>query len=164
MSRGFSNVSKLRRKLRKIDPEATRGVKKAVERAAQAIEADAIGNVPIDEGDLQRSISYKVGRDGFSAIIGPGVDRATIRSKGLGGATMKFTRSGALTSATIKDKDARFQLSKGLWVEFGTKSNDSGKSMPPRPFMQPAFDVNKGWAVREIREAISDALESAGNE
>lgn len=159
---GFAGIDRLRRKLRRMDPEISRDVKLALESGAQSIRDTAIGMVPRDTGDLADSIHYKVGRDGLSVAIGPGADRALIVSKGLTGFKAKFTKSGALTKTSMKDKKAREQLYKAIWVEFGTKVGKSGSSaQPARPFMQPAFDVNKSRILSEVRAAVKKAVDTS---
>jgi len=163
--RAYQGINKLRRLLRKMDPEITQPVKDAIKQGAQAIEADMMMGAPVDEGDLQRSISYKLGNDGMSAYIGPGADRAVIRKSGFAGGARKYTKSGDLTRATIKDDDARFQLSKANWIEFGVKPHGNHPGRPAAPFLNPAFDANRDWILREVQGAIDTAIkQAAGNE
>lgn len=160
--RAYQGVDKLRRLLRKIDPELTDNVRAVIRKGSQGIEFNMLASVPVDEGDLQQSISFKTGRDGFTAYIGPGVDRASITKLGFGMSEQKHTRSGALTKATIANNDARFQLYKAHWIEYGTKPHGGHPGQPARPFMTPAYDANKGWIQADLKNAIKEALEAAG--
>jgi len=156
--RGFSGVTPLRRKLRSMDYLTSRGVMVEIRAGAEAIERDMIGGAPIDEGDLARSIAHKLGRDGFTAVIGPGADNATIMKSGLGDVASKFTKGGELTSVTIRNKEARVNLFKALWAEFGTKDHGGTSA---RPFIQPAYDANKDQISRRTKAAVIKALKDA---
>jgi HK97 gp10 family phage protein len=156
---GFSGVTKLRKTLRRVDPEITKGLKDIVSNGAASIARDMAMMAPVDDGDLARSISYKMGRDGFTAVIGPGANNAQIRSKGFGEVKAKYTKSGALTKVTLRNKDARWQLYKALWVEFGTKTGKKGSSaQPARPFLAPAMDLNRGRISRSVSAEINRIL------
>jgi len=169
-ARGYAGVDKLRRLLKKIDPEVVAGVREKVEEGAQAIEADMMMGAPVDTGELRYSISYKLSSDKLAAYIGPGADRANIIKHGLkttkttkkGTASLlKTTKSGNLTSATIADQDARMQLYKANWVEYGTKPHGSHPGQPARPFINPAFDQNRDWLLRDMRVELDKALTRA---
>ena len=161
--RGFAGVTKLRKTLRRFDESLTRDIKVELEAGAQAIERDMIGGAPVDEADLVNSIGYKMGRDGFTAVIGPAADSAQIKS-GFGVVNEKFTKAGNLTAATVRNKTARMQLYKALWAEFGTKAGEPGSSSKPaRPFIQPAYDANKDRLTERIRAAVDRALKEAAS-
>lgn len=161
MSGGYKGMSKLRKLLKKVDPEARGLVADVIEGGAKAIENSMIISAPVDSGDLVHSISYKLGRDGLSAYIGPGADRAAITKKGFGQTRRRYTSTGNLTSATIKDLDARFQLYKAHWIEHGTKGHGGHPGQPARPFINPAYDANANRIKRDLSKAIDDALEMA---
>jgi len=159
----YSGVAKLRRLLRKMDPETVKGVTDAMKRGAESIHYDMLSSVPQDSGDLARSIGTKKGRDGMTYYIGPGADRASVVKLGFGQADQKYTKSGALTKATISNNDARFQLYKANWIEFGTKPHGGHPGTPARPFLNPAYDANSRRIMSEVQNAIAKALESAAN-
>ena len=79
MRRGYQNVSKFRRTLRRMEPDIQRHVTRALEKSAKEVEADAIGWALVsdikDTGDLIHSISWKMGRDKSSIVVGPGADK-----------------------------------------------------------------------------------------
>jgi len=120
-ARGYAGMSKLRKLLNKMEPDTRGLVSDVIEDGAQAIRADMMIGAPVDDGDLVRSISYKLGRNGLSAYIGPGADRASIAKRGFGQSQRRYTKGGSLTSATLKDDHARLQLYKAHWYEHGTK-------------------------------------------
>ena len=126
--RGYAGVNKLRRTLRRLEPEATAGIKQVILRGSQAIEADMMINVPKDTGVTASHISYKISRDGLTAQIG-------------------FVGKRDVEQGFV----ARF-------IEYGTKGYKSIPPQPARPFMSPAFDANKGWISKDIRREISDTL------
>jgi HK97 gp10 family phage protein len=76
-NRGYAKVSKLRRKLRRLPEEATKGIKTAMTELAADIERSAKSRVPVDTGTLKANISAKVSRDGLSARIGVQGKRAS---------------------------------------------------------------------------------------
>jgi len=159
--RAYQGIDKLRRTLRKIDPDMAKPVRAAVEDGARAIEFNILRDVPVDQGDLQRSISYKLGRDGFSAYVGAGADRASIVKLGFGQAERKYTKSGALTKATLANDDALFQAYKLHWLEEGTKPHGGHPGTPALHIKKRAFDATKVWLQEKLKDAIDEALERA---
>ena len=159
MSR-FVGVNKLRRTLRRLEPDVTKGVKYELARGAQAIKDDAVRNfsaidIPeIGTGDLKRSISYQISRDGLTAVIGPEAKRAKL-NKGI------FSRNASKNTYKTKPaKAALWVIQKGYWVEFGTKGAPwkNIPQMPARPFMNPAWDTNKDKLREKIRAEVAKAL------
>ena len=163
---GLRGATKLRRTLRRLEPEITKGVQYEVARGAQKIKDDAIRNfrsidVPeIGTGDLLRSISYNLSRDKLSAVIGPEAKRAKL-NKGI-----FSTKARVKTYKTKPAKAARWNIMKGYWVEFGTKGapDENIPPMPPRPYMNPAWDMNKGALRVKIRGEVNKALKEVTNE
>jgi len=167
--KGLSGVTKLRRTLRRLDPEITSEVREVVRRGANSILFDAKQNARSadygkepgirDTGDMIDAMGIKYARDGFTALIGPAAEDV----KTLGKVNEKVTKRGAMTKATVRSKKARWTALKGLWAEFGTKGVPS-KNIPPvtpAPFMQPAYDTNKSWIARDARKATGDAIAAA---
>lgn len=133
----FAGVNRLRRTLRRIDPDARRLVQKAVADGAEAIRQDARALVPRDTGDLARGIDVALGRDGLTAQIGisPGGGK--------------------------KRRAARADLFYARFIEFGTKGGNGQPARPARPFMGPAFDLNRTYVLDRMAEAIGKALRIA---
>lgn len=163
MASGIKGINKLRKTLRRIEPELQEPVRQAVKNTAEAIKQDAIMLAPIDEGDLVRSIDYKIGRDGFTAVVGPGAKAAEIaRSKG-GSAFATRDLRGEIIKMSAANKHLLFQFFKGYWHEFGTKGSPE-RNIPPlpaRPFMNPAFFLNEEYGKQQVRAAVKQALERA---
>lgn len=166
MSR-MHGTNKLRRTLRRIDPALTGELKMSIRETAEAVVADAIRFTPIDEGDLVRSIDYKLGRDGLTAVIGPGAKAAELvrrksRSKSAFG---RLDKKGQRIKLSKTNRYLYRQFLKGVWVEFGTKGNPK-KNIPPREgkaFMGRAWALNRGWGVRRVRRALTKALDEASH-
>ena len=152
--KGFAGVTKLRRTLRRMDPELTDGVKAEIALVARQVETAMLGLVPVEEGDLAEVIAHKLGRDGLTAVIGPGAGSVQIK-KGMGLSAQKYKKDGSLTAATIRNNNVRFQLYKAHWIEFGTRRQGA------RPFIQPAFDINKDRFKRNVRRAVKKAIDEA---
>lgn len=163
MASGLRGINKLRRTLRRLEPEVQDLVKVAIVNTSEAIKQDAIAGAPVDEGDLVRSIDYKIGRDGLTSVIGPGAKAAEIaRSKG-GSAFATQDRKGEIIRMSASNKALLFQFFKGYWHEYGTKgSPDHGiPPLPARPFMNPAYLLNEAYGKAQVRAAVKAALERA---
>lgn len=158
--------NQLRRKLRRIDPEITKSLRDALARAASAIEAAATQLVPVDTGDLAGSIEHKISADGLTAVIGPGARAAEIIRSKTGSQFGRFAKAGKRKGQKVNMRGANKKLLmmfyRGYWVEFGTKGSAKHNIPPqsPRPFMRPAFDINKGRAKSEIAARINQVLKT----
>jgi len=146
--------TKLRRTLRRLEPEIKKELVDNFEKYASDI-SDTAAYIAFSkglyrEGDMIESIDYKMGRDGLTAVIGPGAKR------------IRISKSPFNTTLYIKDKDkhAALQFFKAYWAEFGTKGS-SEKNIPPQvptPFMNPAYDAHKDRITKETRGMIGDIL------
>lgn len=157
---GFRGVNRLRRTLRRIDPGLMPELKQAVRDGGEAIKQDQIAGAPVDEGDMVREIDAKYGRDGLTVVVGPGAKHVPI-GKNPFDTTRRMSAPG---------KHALVQFFKAYWYEFGTKGN-ADRNIPPqpaRPFLVPAYDMNREWILRNTRKGIRQALKRAsrggGNE
>jgi HK97 gp10 family phage protein len=111
---------------------AVKAASKAVRAGANVILKAARMKVPVDTGNLKKSIAVKVlnkRRDAMqvAAIIGPRV--VNRRSK------------------------AKHDGFYGFFVEYGTKKVRS------QPFMRPAYDENKVAAQQAIMDIVGEAIE-----
>jgi hypothetical protein len=161
-NRGYSNVTPLRRKLRKLNKHLDNGIKPALIESLTMVAETARGNVPKDTGDLAASIAIAVSGDGLSGVAGPAAKNAKVKKALSTGATSAFaTRGGGTLSEGNKKK--LFQFFKGYWIEFGTKGNAARNipPMPARPFMQPAWDSNQGAIKSKMTAAINEQLRKA---
>lgn len=70
MQIGSRGLAKLRAKLGRIPPAVNDGLRKHIETASFRIWRDARASVPVDEGDLQRSIQSEFSDDGLVARVG----------------------------------------------------------------------------------------------
>ena len=155
---GIRGLAKLRRTLRRIEPEATVGLKKALRDGAEAIKRDAQALAPRDEGDLIAAIDATISRDGFTAVIGPGA-KAVNAERAAGRAASR----GKVVILSSANQELLFQFFKGLWFEFGTKG-DPKRNVPPlaaQPFMGPAYDLNAAWIKNNARRELAKALQRA---
>ena len=167
--KAFSGVTKLRKTLRRLEPEITSGVREAIRRGANSILYDAKQNAESvdygkepgirETGDMIDSMAIKYGNDGFTALIGPAAEDV----KTLGKIDARMLKSGAESKVTLRSKAAKWNAFKGLWAEFGTKGSSKHNipAVTPAPFMQPAFDVNKGWISKDVNKAVNQALADA---
>lgn len=157
-------MTRLRIKLRRMEPEITKGVKREVARAAQDIHDASVRNFraidkpDVGTGDMLNSMSYNISKDGFTAVIGPGAKNAKIFKAVFG----DKAEGSYKTKAAKQD---RMNIMKGFWVEFGTKGAPEFDipPMPPRPFMNPAWDANKDKLRDRIGKEVRDVLEAGAN-
>lgn len=157
-SSSIRGVTKLRKFLRRVEPNIASGVKDAINRAAKTIHFDALKNadradygklIGIREyGDMIASIGIKYGRDGLTAVIGPGAEDLHLTGK-----------------TSIRGKEARWNFNKGLWAEFGTKGDPKRNipRIPPAPFMNPAYEMNAKHIQKDVHRAVEIALERAAS-
>lgn len=149
MASRMSGDRQLRRTLRRIEPTTGKRVSGAIDRTGAAIEADMVRLVPKDEGDLAQAIARKTGRDGLTCVIGPGAKSVSISKNPF--------RQAALGISSATKHWRYFQFFKGYWLEFGTSK------MAPKPFSQPAFDLNKAFGLKQIRAAVRVSLRDASS-
>lgn len=155
---GLRNVNSLRRKLRHMERIASSDIPDEIEKGARKITQTAKQLVPVDQGDLQASIEYKTGRDGFTAVIGPSAKSAAVQQAAKGSAFA--TRVARQASIGNISKKRLFQFFKGYWIEKGTKGN-AKKNIPPqpaRPFMTPAYEKNRRSIVSGVASAVNNQL------
>ena len=128
--RGFAGVTKLRKTLRRLEPESSAGIKKALTDGARDIHFDMYTNVPKDTGETAYHLSYKIARDGLTARIG-----------------------------LIGKKDVAAGYA-AQFIEYGTKGYPKRNipKQRARPFMRPAFDRNKNKILQNINREIEKAL------
>ncbi|MAR55853.1 MAG: hypothetical protein CMM93_01595 [Rickettsiales bacterium] len=159
-ARGLQNVNKLRRKLRRMEKHIASEIPNAIEDTLKAVVADAIQNAPEDTGDMAAEIEYKMRPDGLAGAAGPGAASSVVRGKTKGNAfASKAGRMSRVSAHRL------LQFFKGYWTEFGTKGNPA-KNIPPqpaRPFMQPAWDANRAWAIARVRRAVNEQLKRVQN-
>lgn len=156
-AKGYSGVTKLRKTLRRIDPELTKGIKKAITKGAEQVHFDIVLGAQSHRltGDMIESISVKYGRDNMTAVIGPGAKWVSVNKS-------------PFNTSLITEKNAwgAWQFFKAYWIEFGTKGSPD-LNIPPQPsqpFVGPAWDSNKPWLIKECRAAVEYALVVASYE
>lgn len=136
-----TQVSKIRKVLKRLPKEMTEEVKLAILNWAKAIHADALAGVPVDEGDLAQAIEFYISPDKLSAKVGvvpgPGARRGRRREEAF----------------------------YGKFIEGGTKGapDQNIPPQPARPFLEPAFDMNKAWGKEQLEKAIMEAMKKAAS-
>lgn len=156
-ARGYAGLSKLRKTLKRIEPETTNGIRAVIDKGAEAIETDILINGQSHHltGDMLESVSVKKGRDGMTAVIGPGAKWVSINKS-------------PFNTEIVTEKNAwgAFQFLKAYWIEFGTKGKPELNipPLPAQPFVQPAWDSNKPWLIKEVRAAVHAAIARASSE
>lgn len=69
-ARGYARMSSLRKKIKRLEPEARQGIKDAMTEVADEILDEAKSRVPVDTGTLKKKLTRQVSRDGMSAKVG----------------------------------------------------------------------------------------------
>lgn len=158
---GYSGISKIRRTLRRADPEITEQLRNVMERGATAIETDILinGREHHITGDMLDAVAKKAGRDGLTYLIGPGAK------------SIKISKNPFDTTQYVSgvSKWRALQFFKAYWIEYGTKGrspyrNRKGtlvkgtKRQPARPFVNPAYDMNRDWIAREAKAEVVNVI------
>jgi HK97 gp10 family phage protein len=122
---------------------ASKIIRKALRDGSKSILNTTRGLAPVDTGLMKKSLGIialkrKRGRIGFRVGF-KNVDQLVTYSK-----NKKKDKSG-------KEVNQRYFYPSA--VEYGTKKN------PPHPFMRPAYEQNKEYALRDIRETLRIELE-----
>ena len=161
----MSGVTSLRKKFRRFPDSATKEVQDELRVGLNRIERDAIGLAPVDQGDMAASITTVISRDGLSGVVGPGVKGAEIVRRKTGSVFSSTVKKGKQRGEKIRlsavNEEARFNFFVGYWNEFGTKGAPD-RNIPPqtaRPFMSPAYDINRRALADSIRRAINKVID-----
>ena len=131
------------------DPRAVRtSLRRALRDAAQPMLEAAKGKVPVDKGDLKRSIKMaaakgeKLDGDSFGVVIGIDSNEQPARQ------VVRKTRSGK--SATYRDPGV---AGAGPIIEFGRPG------VAAKPFMRPAFDAEGEKTIQRFGATAGPAIE-----
>lgn len=164
---GLANVSRLRRKLRRLPAEATDEVRTEIADAAEFVKFEQLKRVPVDEGDLATSIEVKLGSDKLSASIGPGA--RTRKARKLAGWRAHFVEFGTkahkvIARASRRDAQGRLLRAEGKGARvlsdsettFGTAAAHPG--IAARPFVYPALAQNIDAVTEMIAAGVDRAL------
>lgn len=132
-SSGLRGATRLRRVLRRIDPEATTELRTAIDEGAEAVLYDMIALTPRRTGDLARLLSYRVSRDGMQA------------------------RVGLITKAAQRDG---FYF---RFLDVGTKGYPARNipPQPALHIRSQAMDLNRAWIIKRVEDGTSLALRRA---
>lgn len=126
---------RFRRLMNRLPDDMTDPISKAIAESTEAVWADAVTRVPINTGELQRSIGKRV----------------TPTSGEVGFSSKRFRREW---------KKAGWRA---LFVENGTKGSPAHNipPQPARPFLRPAFEANREWIMQRHRRAVAETLARA---
>lgn len=133
-------LESLRRKLKAIPQEAKAEIRKALEASAEEIVRLAKNLVPVDDGDLQMSISWTWGAAPkgsmvLGSVIGPSDKNDLTITIYAGGGEAFYAR----------------------WIEFGTQK------MSAQPFFLPAYRANRKRARARISRGVNKAAKKVAS-
>lgn len=155
--RGLRGASQLRRKLRRLPDEITAETKKEIRDFAEAVRLDAIKLVPKDTGTLARNISKKLARDGLEARVG--VLGAKARREAFYAKMVEFGTRPHSTSRGAQLVNVRHRKK----ARPGAGAGGMHPGVPARPYLFPAFEMNKEYFRNRLRKAIDRALRMASS-
>lgn len=134
MTAKFIRVHQLNLKLARLPSVVKGAIRAALAESAEEIANLARSLVPVDSGDLKKSIGWTYGK----------APRGTITL-----ATLAYSKSGDLTVTIYAGNDEAFYA---RWVEFGTKSGN-----PAQPFFFPSYRALRRRARSKVSRAINKA-------
>lgn len=139
-------------------PAMRRAIRKALRDAAQPMLEAAKEAVPVDRGDLKRSLKIATAKkvrggdqDSFGIVIGIDANEQPARYIVRKTVARKKMRRRVANSGTYRDPGV---AGVGPIVEFGRPGQ------PPEPFMRPAFDVHGPGAIARFGAAAGPAIEA----
>ncbi len=118
---GLRRVSNLRRKLRRLEPEARGEAQEGVKDGADLVMFEQLRRVAshTQDGDLAASIEIKFGRDKLSAEIGPGA--RTKRAQRLAGWRAHFAEFGTRFASAFPFVFPSLESNRNLVILFISK-------------------------------------------
>lgn len=158
MATKVQGADALKRKMREMPRRARQEIAIAMEQSAEEIVKLAKSLAPIEDGDLQMSISWNWGNAPSGSMT-----LGTVRTEGKGAGNMFIT---------VYAGDDRAYYSR--WIEFGTSPRLNGGKFagtqhpgtPARPFFFPAYRALKkrikSRTSRAIRKAARSVAASGG--
>lgn len=131
---------KLQRKLDRLPAFAKKHIKLALEQSAEEIISLAKSLVPVDQGELRKSIGWTWGKAPKGALT-----LGKVAEAGLGGDMTITVYAG--------DSEAYY----ARWVEFGTQK------MGAQPYFFPSYRANKKSVRRRVRRAVTQAAKQTAS-
>jgi HK97 gp10 family phage protein len=138
---------------------AVKHASKAVREGAKVIQQAARAKVPVDTGNLKRSISVKVlnrNRDAYqvTAMVGPEiVGRRSSKKKKIDAFYAHWVEYGTKAHHIPKQGVNDKVMTDGQGKFFGRSVDHPG--IPFQPFMRPAFDENIAAAQKIIQDVLT---------
>jgi HK97 gp10 family phage protein len=153
-------------RLARIPPDIIAEAREGLRQSAEQITARMKANAPVDDGDLQMSITYRFGdqeRIKYSQSLGAGKRY---------GANFKTKTAGGSNPLTVTISAGNTEVRYAHLVEFGTAAHIAGgqfagakiPAIPAQPFFYPIFRAYRRTAknrvARHWRKAIKKAAQS----
>ena len=162
-------VTRLRKKLRRVDPAITSGIRDILKQNLDAMATTERGLVPVDTGEMRNSIQVLVSKDGMTGIVGPGARAAEIVRKASGSEFSLVRNRGKRRGSYIKlrtgNKKLLMQFYKAYWLNFGTKGS-AKRNIPaqsPLKFVEQTWAIHKPGLSQSMRAEINSALKVIAN-
>ena len=134
-------IAKLRRLGENIDEIVDSGLKQGAQKVQRSAKSLIRQKGAYDTGNLHKNIVVEKIEKGY--IVGTNVKYAPFVEFGTG------TRGDPTVSHTQREK-WRYKDSQGRW--------HTAHAMRPRPFMRPAFNVNRKYVIKSVRNALMKRL------
>lgn len=134
MDLDIKGMDKLFKNLDRIKKDFEKEIEKIINEGAKLIKKDAKSRVPVDSGDLKKSIKVKkleIKKNRIKIGVGP-----------------------------VYEKGGDDDVFYWYFVEFGHPESDD--NYPAQPYLRPAFEKNKRKVKRTIKKEINKLLEKVG--
>jgi HK97 gp10 family phage protein len=152
MATKVQGADALKRKMREFPRRAREQIARAMEQSADEVVKLAKSLAPVDDGDLQMSISWNWGNAPSGSMT-----LGTVRTEGKGAGNMFIT--------VYAGNDRAYYA---RWIEFGTSPHAQGgmfagsqhPGTPARPFFYPAYRALRKRTRSRMNRAIRNAARS----
>lgn len=127
----------------KLDSAKNIDLTKALTKACIIVETSAKEKVPVDTGDLKRSITWEI--DGNTGIVGTNKEYAPY---------VEFGTGLYAVAGNGRQTPWKYQTADGKW------HTTSGQKA--QPYLQPALNENRERIKRVITESVVEEINNAG--
>ncbi|MGO4839103.1 HK97-gp10 family putative phage morphogenesis protein, partial [Rhizobiaceae sp. 2RAB30] len=140
--------------LEQFKKSTARGVlERALKKAAKPIEQTAKADVPVDTGELKRSVGIEVVRNNAGKAAYAEAMRSGASRSEAGQAAREANRAAAGQGASATVRVAA-KAPHAIFVEFGTR-----RGMPSRPFLSTAMRSRSGQFLAILKDELGNEIE-----
>jgi len=151
-------VKQFRTRLRVLNKDVASRVRKTVADGAAKVVAGAKSRVPVDTGELKATIRAEFSDDGTVAFVKAGYGKLKRKSKNPNSARSRRAIAGHKRRGTFVAKS----YGAGVYapvVEYGDSSAPNIRKA--RPFMHPSMEEQRPRLIKQFRDDLRGATDSA---